>query len=559
MGEQPTQQEATVRAFVIDAGIDTNQSNNAPTSNKMSTEDPFSGFYGEGQAIEPPFNLKVLAQLPEYSSILPQCIDAYETNIDGFGYTLEPIDGVKQDDNGKYPAEVESERKRIKLFFDYCHPELSFSMIRRRTRRDRESTGNGFWEVLRDGKGMPCGLEHLESYTMRLCRLDKEPTEYEIMVRKEDGSYEPIKYRKRFRRYVQIRDGARMYFKEFGDPRPIDTKTGKVLTDAEAKDPKTLLATEVIHFKIYSPHTPYGVPRWIGNLINIQGSRAMEEVNYTHFDNKAIPPLALLVSGKLGENSVKTITDYIEQNIKGRSNYHKILVIEAETQPNPMMGPGQQKIGLELVPLTGAQQKDALFMEYDAKSRDKVRSSFRLPPIYVGETRDYNRSTAEEAKNTAEEQVFAPERDDFDFMINRLLFPALGVKYWKFKSLAATVDNASDMTDMLKVFADVGMTVREARRVIEEILNKSLPEPEPDADWLDMPLKVFMAKLQAGDKENKPEETPDDKTVKKVLHFLLDLRKGIEDELAKHDGRGTESSKGDIGLYLNELPVACCS
>jgi PBSX family phage portal protein len=495
------------------------------TSNKLE-EDPFAGLYGEGGVIEPPYDLRVLTLLPEYSNILGQCIDAMETNIDGFGFTLEPAEGVTPGPDGKYPSEVEAERRRIRNFFKYCNPDESFTKIRRKTRRDLETTGNAYWEILRNGKGEIAGIEHLESYTMRLTPLDKDLTDIKLRIKTEDNTYEEIPHRKRFRRFVQIRDGVMVYFKEFGDPRPIDAKTGKVLTEEEAKKTDITLATEVIHFKIYSPRTPYGIPRWIGNILAVQGSRQAEEVNYEYFDNKAVPPLAVLVSGRLASDSVKRIEDYIQNNIKGRKGFHKILVIEAETTPNPL-APAGQKAGIEIKPLTEAQQKDALFVEYDEKNQEKVRSAFRLPPIYVGRTKDFNRSTAEESKRVAEEQVFGPERDDFDFTINRLLFPAMDVKYWEFKSLAPTADNAKDMTEILNVFVKAGMTTKEARRIMEEILNKELPDPK-GADWLEEPLEVYLAKLRSGIASA---ASPEDgaQAVKKFASFLIEVRKRLEE------------------------------
>jgi len=497
------------------------------TSNKLE-EDPFARLYGEGGVIEPPYDLRVLTLLPEYSNILPQCIEAMETNIDGFGFTLEPVEGVTLGPDGKYPSEVEAERRRIRNFFRYCNPDESFTKIRRKTRRDLETTGNAYWEILRNGKGEIAGIEHLESYTMRLTPLDPEPTDIVLRVKRDDNSYEEIPHRKRFRRFVQIRDGKMVYFKEFGDPRLIDAKTGKVLTEEEAKKPDVVLATEVIHFKIYSPRSPYGIPRWIGNILSVRGSRQAEEVNYEYFDNKTVPPLAVLVSGRLASDSVKRIEDYIQENIKGRKGFHKILVIEAETTPNPL-APSGQKAGIEIKPLIEAQQKDALFIEYDDKNQEKVRSAFRLPPIYVGKTTDYTRATAEESRLVAEEQVFGPERDEFDFLINRKLFPAMDVKYWQFKSLAPTVDTAQEMTGMLGTFIKAGITVREARRMIEEILNKELPDPER-ADWLDEPLEVYLAKLRAGIVAATSAMAEDEaQAVKKFASFLIEVRKRLEE------------------------------
>jgi capsid portal protein len=42
----------------------------------------------DGEIIAPPYNLRELKLIGEYSTILQQCIEAYKTNIFGFG--LQP-------------------------------------------------------------------------------------------------------------------------------------------------------------------------------------------------------------------------------------------------------------------------------------------------------------------------------------------------------------------------------------------------------------------------------------------------------------------------------------
>jgi len=92
----------------------------------------------------------------------------------------------------------------------------------------------------------------------------------------------------------------RVYFKSFGDPRVVSRSTGRVSPDiaalkaAQADDKP---ATELLHFTIHSPRSPYGVSRWVGTLLSVLGSRQMEQVNYLYLENQIVPPLALLVSG----------------------------------------------------------------------------------------------------------------------------------------------------------------------------------------------------------------------------------------------------------------------
>src|SRR5262249_62103184 len=133
-------------------------------------------------------------------------------------------------------------------------------------------------------------------------------------------------------------------------------------------DPTDAPATETLHFTVPSTGPPYGVPRWIGALLSVLGSREMEEVNYLYFSNKSVPPLALLVSGgRLSDASVPRIERHIQENLKGKDGFHKILILEADGGAT-----GDAKAKIQLVPLTQAQQGDQLFGAYDSANIDKV-------------------------------------------------------------------------------------------------------------------------------------------------------------------------------------------
>jgi PBSX family phage portal protein len=488
-----------------------------PVSQKMST-DPFDGYYGDG-IIEPPYNLDWLARLPEHSNILGQCIEAMETNIDGFGFTLEPAFDFPEGDE-----KAEAEHKTIMHFFEFCNFERPYSQLRRRVRRDLEVLGNGYWEVIRDGKGDIVWLEHIEGHTMRLTQLDREYTDVTYMIL-DDDSNELQEYpsRKRFRRFVQIRDGKKVYFKEFGDPRLIDSRTGQVDSSTE------IPATEIIHFKLYCPYSSYGVPRWIGNWLAVEGSRQAEEVNYEYFENNTVPPMALLVAGTLDDKVVERIEDFINDEMKGRKSFNKILIVEASPFGEELPGTASPKVSLQFVPLSDAQQKDSLFDNYDKTNREKIRSSFRLPPIFVGLTSDYTRATARESREVAEEQVFGPERADHDFVINRLLFPAMGVRFWKYKSIPPKVNDFEVMSGVLDIFSRCGMTVKEVREEISRLLNHPLSEVDEKSDWLNLPLQVYLAKQKNGEIELEKSASRENREAL-FLRSLIGIEKALKDE-----------------------------
>jgi PBSX family phage portal protein len=390
-----------------------------------------TGLFGAAGALEPPYDPEALCLLFEHSNALRQNVDAYATNIDGFGFRLEPaidfdaedadrrvaeclyLERLAAQERGELPADAElepsdeqvkerrrelvrlarAERARLMGFFESCSFEHSFVELRRRTRQDLEVTGNAFWEVLRNARGEVARLVHVPAHTMRLMPLDAAPVEVSETVRVSPVAVERLLTPQRLRRFVQIQYGQRTFFKQLGDPRVLSRKTGQAfqgLDELLAADRLDGLATEILHFAIHSPRSPYGIPRWVGTMLAVMGSRQMEEVNFLYFENKSVPPLALLVSGgRLSEASVPRIERFIEENLKGKANFHKILVLEAEGGSHTS---DAARARIELRPLTDAQQQDALFQDYDRRNIDKVGSAFRLPRLLRGDTTDFNRA-----------------------------------------------------------------------------------------------------------------------------------------------------------------------
>jgi len=517
-----------VRARVIEVGVNKangSTSGGAPEKSNTLPEEPFAALMEKGRVIEPPFDMLTLSMLAENSSELNQCVEAMEVNIEGYGCRfvsrLRTSDFDKSDDvdgspkGSKQPPEVgesKAEHARLQNFFKYCTDE-SFVAFRRKLRRDTEMTGNAYFEVLRSGEankdnpGEICAFTHMPAYQMRLGRLDDDPmlvTRKIVQLQPDDSvKIVEIKEWKRFRRFVQSRaifgfgrsfammDSKVRWFKQFGDPRRLHKETGEFET-AATPVPDDMLATEVFHLKIYSARTPYGLPRYIGNLLSIFGDRAAEEINYITFRNNNIPSMVVCVSnGALTDGTIARIESFVESQIQGSDNYSKFLIVEGEPFGDEGDDGGQVKIDIK--PLQNTQQKDALFQNYSEKNQDKIRRAWRLPPIFVGRSDEYSRATAEASRRLADEQIFAPERNEFDELINRVIFPEMGVVYHTFKSNSP---NTTDNSQLVKILAGAektgGMTPRIARQVLSEVLSQELPEFPAGFD-ADTPFSLTMA------------------------------------------------------------------
>lgn len=526
--------QAVLKAIDVSA-----QSRGIDTSNSIDEFAVEQRLFQDAGALVPPYHPRTMWDLYEASSTLRQCVDAYKANIDGNGYHLEGVIDIDSDDvhervaSAMYlerlaareagqivttltPTEQEVEAKireiadamkleqfRVDSFFENVVSDRSFVGLRRETREDLEVTGNAYWEVLRDNRERVARFDHLPSATMRIMPLQRELIDVTIPVQTGPLSMGREKVRRRFRRYLQVIGVKKVYFKEYGDPRTMSSTTGRYydnrLALEAAEKTAAIEATEVMHFRIPGPGA-YGMPRWIGALLSVLGTRHAEEVNYLYFNNKGIPPLALLVSGAtVSKDSVKRIEDYIENNLKGVKNFHKILIIEAESADSSdpdQLAPG--RIRLELRPLTQAQQSDALFQKYDERNADKVGMQFRLPRLLRGDVRDFNRATAEAAIEFAEGQVFEPERTEFDDMINkRLLRSELGVVYWRFVSNSVQVRDPGRVAEMIeRLTRAYALVPADGRQLAEELVfNRKLRKI--DADWMYQPPMLTQVGIPA--------------------------------------------------------------
>ena len=490
------------------------------TTSKQIYDDPFKGLY-DGEILPPPYNLNELKQIGEYSTIIQQCIEAYRVNILGFGFTpnyLFDYNAEATPDEMRKQADLEW--TRLEEFVRFLNYDEEAETIIGHAIEDREKMGNGYIEVLRDSLNRPCGIEYMDGQYVRITKKSvPEEVSQKIL---ENGMLKEIKRWRTFRKFVQVINGEKRWFKEYGDPRVMNLLTGKY----DESTPEHLQATEVIHFKIGSG--TYGIPRWIGNIVNLYGARKAEELNYMYFKQGRHVPAAITVeNGMLSEASYQQLQEYMN-GIEGVENAHKFLLLEAEGIETTS-DTGEEKpaaVKVQIKSLAEILQNDALFLEYDQKSRDKIRSSFRLTPIYTGESQDYNKATADTARKVTEEQVFRPERKAITGRLNTLFLPDLNIFYIQ---LTLKGPNFSDPIETAKALYPLitagSVAPNDLRDLAGELLGKSLEEfPEE----YNLPFQMILNSNRIQQSQlpialQKAERNSD------LINILKDLRDVIEE------------------------------
>lgn len=132
-------------------------------------------------------------------------------------------------------------------------------------------------EVLRDASGNVIEIVRVEPDTMEVSKPG-----YAVKVEIERKGIKKEAYRK-FRL-------GKVFFREFGDPRQMEATT-----DEYTEQPPANPATEIVHDKIGTGH--YGIPRWIGHVPSLAGTRKAEELNWRYFDQGRHTPMAITVTG----------------------------------------------------------------------------------------------------------------------------------------------------------------------------------------------------------------------------------------------------------------------
>lgn len=463
------------------------------TSNITPLEDTKATYQ---DIIDAPYNLFSLVLLEEESNVLRECVDSMVVNIEGFGNVFRPRK-LEEGKEKQHKKEVDEERVFLDGWLGAVCPEDSIVETRKRMRRDLEITGNGYWEIVRATDGIIIEINHTQSHRIRLTKRDKVKTPYTVPVvsPKDDYQIKNLEKTKRFRRFVQLDSNGKpsVYFKEFGDKRKINKNTGEVDDSVSVADE----ATEMIHFKIYSARSVYGIPRYISRYVSIIGSRRAEEVNYFTLSNNYVPSMFIMVeNGSLSSASVERLTELIESQVGADPNYSKIVILEAESSEDESYS-GQITSSKLAIHEPRNQKTDEMFQKYDANNQDKVRQSFRLPPLLIGRADDYTRATARESVKVGDEQIFNPEREMVDSQMNRIMLDQ-GYRWHFFRSRTPNITDNEVLTKaMVGAERSGAMTPRRANMLMEDIFEGDLG-PLPENIDLDTPYSFQFAMAQKG-------------------------------------------------------------
>lgn len=398
------------------------------------------------------------------------------------------------------------EKYLFDAWFKHCCSEMSFVDLRKAIRADIESHGWGAMEWQRDLNGRLKRLAYISGFTVRpLVGVG------ELISVAEDDSITPLSedrevvVNRHFRLFVQQLGGKRIYFKSPGDPRVVSRITGRIYKslselhrppddEPPGEGSEAVAANELMWIAKHDPQTPCPPPDWVGNLLAVLGGREADETNFFYLNNQGIPAGFLFVSGGNIARGLKEVIEgrFVEE-IKGAENSGKILVVEAKPG-GQSAAPGDKTVQptLTFQSLREATEKDALFLEYDKHNSDRIGASFRLSPMLRGYTpSNLNRATAFASLAFAEQQVFEPPRNSFDWLMNKMVLPEIGIRLWHFRSNSPPTRSAVEVAEFTKALGPLGaFTPAELREISSDVLNREFAPI--DDDWTSRPLSLTL-------------------------------------------------------------------
>lgn len=427
--------------------------------------------------ISHPVDMRGLKALVDNSTILPQCIRAYKSNIAGFGINVK-----YSEDYDEETTEMKAEWEQLEKVIALLNMDMQTKEVFENVVRDREIYGIAYCEVIRNMEGAPVELQFIVDTPSIDMTYPLEP--YRDIQYFYKG--ESILRKKKFRKFRQNVAGKTVYFKEFGDTRIMDKRNGKYLGEGDEPIDKDDEANEIIEFRLGS--MPYGEVRWIGQVLTVDGNRRAEVLNNNYFRKGRHTPLMIMVQGgTLSDTAWEKLQSYMN-DIEGESGQHSFLVLETDTTDTTAAFQDQQKPTVEIKDLAGILQRDELFQEYQENGRKKVQSAFLLPDLYVGYTSDFNRATSQTAMEVTEKQVFQPERESLAWVLNNRLLNEYNFRYVKLQFDEPDITNPDDIQKILSITERAGgLTPNIAKEYTYQVIGKDGVE-DYEGEWGDIPI-----------------------------------------------------------------------
>lgn len=437
---------------VVKAG---GSSSEPPASRQL--RDPFTTFYVQGIALEPPLPPERLLNLTEESPFHSACLAAKATDACLRGWEFAPKEG-KESDESLIQSEIPDQ---LKTTMEDLTPDLTFTELLYQAAWEMDAIGWGVWEVVREGNdgkpgshGKIAAIYPIPSHTIR-------------------ASLDP-------RKWVQIRAGRVRYFKKFGAECSINNETGELFewTKGQSKDRKMAdgmdadyVASELIIFKTYTPRSLwYGLPKWVSMIATVAELGAIREFNVSWFGSGGQVDYHMHMKAA-GLEMAKQMKEQVEQQIRefaGRGHTNIITAGDEGTEVT--------------VSKLGDMLREGHFRFRRGDLVKEVLIAHQVPPYRIGwaETGSLGGNAAPEMLAAYKVGAITPIQKVIEDRLRTTLFdPKIGIKTDEFRLKLTELDleNLKDELDKNQKGTEGGwITPNQAREAMGMDPDEDRPE-----------------------------------------------------------------------------------
>ena len=529
----------------------------------MSGELPGSEPVGENvfdrsaMVIEPPIDPTMARRAVLSNGELAAVLCAVADGTAGVNYTIRPrfkqSEGdFKLDDPSTWTPDVRRQHDMCQILVQTGFRGDGVKSLKqgfKKQEHDRVILGWGGVQVRRNvipddvlGFPSPSHFQTFEACTARYTKLQRRAIATPVPVALQDGRILWVEEMRRFRRIKVSGGGKTWYYKEYGDWRSMDARTGRYSSGNRHKPPLTPFqpgsyrpgrlprgaspAVEVAAWATMFPGVaPYGISGWHSEMLSVRSSAESTKLLLEYLKS-GLHSVVLAAANRPFEDAsataaIKTI-DELGRGRKGLGALIPITLIPAESSiqtagnGNPFKDDTTADKGrLVLHELSTKLPSQVMDGQLNESLGKKFAHSERIPALLLGKSDSYNFATASAAWSVVNRLRFAPHHEERMHFLDRVLVE-MGVTFWRIEVESPEWNEKEPLAGTASVAGgNGGMSINQATRMLSEVLDIDV---KPVEDWWgDLPMGLVKAVLDSGN----PKQT---------LELL-----GLEEEAAKFE------------------------
>lgn len=423
------------------------------------------------------------------------------------------------------------------------------------------------------GIPMPRAFGRFEAVHAKFTKPDRNPTWTPVPVVTIDGRILWTEELRHFRRLVMEKPSkgmfstgsSRLYFKEFGDWRSMDAKTGRRSTGSRRLPPKNMFepgtynpgnlgpkstpAAEVMTWATSFPGAaPYGISAWHSELNSVEVSTEASQLLLTYLKSGLHSVILAAADRPFEDASANAAISKIDELGRGRKGLGALITIALAAtsdagnmglSPAAMFGQATNNDRGKLIlhEINTKLPQEVL----DGKLRSTMASSLaqaeRLPELLVGKSQAYNFATAGSAWRTVNRLRFSPHHEERVLFLNRIAVE-MGITHWMLDIVSPEWEEPPGLTGVATIAGQTaGLSPNTAVKLMSEVSDAAIPPF--DEWWGEIPFLILNMAL-----------TSNDPSALLTILGYEEQAKALHDLLEKSANSGTEKPVAKVASNL---------